>query len=273
MKSKLTVCISLFAFCILHFALFAAVPQRLAYRGMLDWTDREQMATSREMTFRLYDSKTPGTALWARTMRVPVDTNGVFYAELSDANGTDPDGIGFTLVDALAAIKGTPEIGLTLTGFPELAPRQKLSTSPRAARAARTKAADVVYAPTGAYAEGVNVNSAVVDQITVQNGASKVALPEKCNLVKLGEGKVRELGGGRTQISVRDLRMVRPANPSCFSQSSFKYTTNNAPCDMVLTYENNDGVFSVIVPAGGKIEDGGAASDVCIVSGTAFGNP
>ena len=254
-------------------AAFAAVPQRLAYRGVLDWTDREQVVTSREMTFRLYDSKTPGTALWARTMRVPVDTNGVFYAELSDANGTDPDEIGSPLVEALAAVKGTPEIGLTLTGFPELAPRQKLGVSPRAARAARAKAADVVYAPTGAYAEGVNVNAAAVDQITVQKGASKVALPERCSLVKLGEGKVRELGGGQSQISVRDLRTVRPASPSCFSQSSFKYTTNGAPCDMVLTYENNDGVFNVIVPAGGKIVDGGAASDVCTVSGTAFGNP
>ena len=155
----------------------AAVPQRLAYRGVLDWTDREQVTTSREMTFRIYDSKTPGTALWARMMRVSVDTNGVFYAELSDANGTDPDEIGFPLVEALAAVKGTPEIGLTLTGFPELAPRQKLGVSPRAARAARAKAADVVYAPTGAYAEGVNVNAAAVDQITVQKGASKVALP------------------------------------------------------------------------------------------------
>ncbi len=258
---------------LLSLASFASVPQRLAYRGVLDWTDREDVATSREMTFRLYDSNEPGTALWARMMRVKVETNGVFYAELSDASGIDPDDIGFPLVDALAAIKGTPEIGLTLAGFPELSPRQKLGTSPRAARAARAKAADVVYAPTGAYAEGVNINAAVVDQVTVQNGASKVALPGRCNLVKLGTGQVRELGGGDAAITVRDVTSIRPANPSCFSQDSFKYTTGSAPCDMILTYQNNDGVFNVIVPAGGKIVSGNAADDVCTVGGTAFGNP
>jgi hypothetical protein len=84
---------------------------------------------------------------------------------------------------------------------------------------------------------------------------------------------VRELGGGDSAITVRDVTSIRPANPSCFSQDSFKYTTGSAPCDMILTYENNDGVFNVIVPAGGKIVSGNAADDVCTVGGTAFGNP
>ena len=98
---------------LLSLASFADVPQVLTYRGVLRRTGGYERAMSLEMTFRLYDSKAPDTALWARTMRVPVDTNGVFYAELSDANGNDPDGIGYTLADAMGAIKGTPEIGLT----------------------------------------------------------------------------------------------------------------------------------------------------------------
>ena len=110
---------------------FADVPQVLTYRGVLSRTGGYERATSLELTFRLYDSKTPDTALWARTMRVPVDTNGVFYAELSDRNGNDPDGIGYTFADAMGAIKGTPEIGLTPPDSPELKPRQKLSTAPR----------------------------------------------------------------------------------------------------------------------------------------------
>lgn len=253
------------------YTAFAAVPEVLTYRGVLDWTGREERKTSLAMTFRLYDSLAPETALWARTIRVPVDTNGVFYVELSDRHGSDPDGIGYTLADAFGAIKGTPEIGLTPPDSLELAPRQSLSTAPRAARAARAKAADIVYAPTGAYAEGVNIDYAVVGQITVQKGASLVAFPPQCSLTKLDEGRIRELGGGDSAITVRDVATVRPNWPVNFTQDSFKYTTDAAPCDMILTYEGEDGAFNAIVPAGGKIE--GANANVQTIYGTAFGNP
>ena len=256
---------------LLSLASFADVPQVLTYRGVLRRTGGYERAMSLEMTFRLYDSKAPDTALWARTMRVPVDTNGVFYAELSDANGNDPDGIGYTLADAMGAIKGTPEIGLTPPDAAELKPRQKLATAPRAARAARAKAADVVYAPTGAYAQGVNIDYAVVNEITVQAGASLAALPPKCSLTKLDDGRIRELGGGNSSITVRDVKSVRPNWPVNFTQDSFKYATDSAPCDMILTYEGDDGAFNAIVPAGGKIE--GAGANVQTIYGTAFGNP
>ena len=102
-----------FSLLLLAVAAFADVPQVLTYRGVLKRTGGYDKPTSLELTFRLYDSKMPDQALWARTMRVPVDTNGVFYAELSDQNGNDPDGIGYPLADVMGAIKGTPEIGLT----------------------------------------------------------------------------------------------------------------------------------------------------------------
>ena len=128
---------------LLSLASFADMPQVLTYRGVLKRAGGFNKPTSLELTFRIYDSKSPDTALWARTMRVPVDTNGVFYAELSDQNGNDPDGIGYPLADVMGAIKGTPEIGLTPPDASELKPRQKLATAPRAARAARTKAAEL----------------------------------------------------------------------------------------------------------------------------------
>lgn len=271
MKTKSTFWISLTAFFALSVALYAAVPQVLTYRGVLDWTGREERKMSLAMTFRLYDSNSPDQALWARTMRVPVDTNGVFYAELSDRNGSDPDGIGITLADAMGAITGVPEIGLTPPEADELSPRQRLGTAPRAARAARAKAADVVYAPTGAYAQGVNIDYAVVGDVAVQEGASLVALPPDCSLTKLDDGRVRELGGGKSAIIVRDVKNVRPNWPVCFTQDSFKYTTDSAPCDMILTYEGDDGAFNVIVPAGGKIE--GESANVQTIYGTSFGNP
>ena len=249
----------------------ADVPQVLTYRGVLKRTGGYDKPTSLELTFRLYDSKMPDQALWARTMRVPVDTNGVFYAELSDQNGNDPDGIGYPLADVMGAIKGTPEIGLTPPDASELKPRQKLATAPRAARAARTKAADVVYAPTGAFAQGVNIDTAVANSITVQKGASLAAFPQNCSLTKFDEPRPRELGGGDSQITVRDVTASRPNWPVSFTERSFKYATTSAPCDMILTYEGKDGAFSVIVPAGGKIE--GKDSDAQTIYGTAFGNP
>jgi len=270
-KATIIKALVLLALYSLPFALFAAVPQVLTYRGVLRRTGGFDRAASLEMTFRLYDSKYPDKALWARTMRVPVDTNGVFYAELCDRNGNDPDGIGYTFADAMGAIKGTPEIGLTPPDSPELKPRQKLATAPRAARAARTKAADVAYAPTGAYAQGVNIDTAAVGSITVRDGASLAAFPPNCSLTSLEKGRTRELGGGKSQITVRDVTAPRPNWPASFVERGFKYATTSAPCDMILTYEGKDGAFSVIVPAGGKIDDGNA--DVQTIYGTAFGNP
>ena len=260
-----------FSLMLLAVAAFADVPQVLTYRGVLKRTGGYDKPTSLELTFRLYDSKMPDQALWARTMRVPVDTNGVFYAELSDQNGNDPDGIGYPLADVMGAIKGTPEIGLTPPDAAELKPRQKLATAPRAARAVRTKAADVAYAPTGAYAQGVNIDTAVVGSITVQKGASLAAFPPNCSLTKFDEPRPRELGGGESQITVRDMTTSRPNWPASFVERGFKYAPASAPCDMILTYEGKDGAFSVIVPAGGKINDGNA--DVQTIYGTAFGNP
>lgn len=260
----------LFAFSLLLLATaaFADVPQVLTYRGVLRRSGgEEQEAGSMELTFRLYDSKAPEKALWARTLRVPVDADGVFYAELNDREGNDPDGIGRSLADAMGLVKGAPEIGLTPPDANELKPRQRLSTAPRAARASRTSAADVVYAPAGAVAGGVFIDSAAVGSVTVQEGATLKAFPKDCTLTRVED---RALGGLGSSITVRDVKSVRSNWPANFTQDSFKFTTQSAPCDMILTYDGPDGAFNVIVPAGGKVEDGGSAAQT--ISGTAFGN-
>ena len=194
-----------FSILLIASAVFAAVPQALTYRGVLRRSGGgEQTAGALELTFRIYDSKAPETALWARSLRVPVDADGLFYAELSDASGTDPDGIGRTLADAIGMIKGAPEIGLTPPDSTELKPRQTLSTGPRAARAARASAADVVYAPAGAVANGVFIDAAAVESVTVQESATFKAFPAKCTLAKVEN---RKLGGGKnSSITVRAVR-------------------------------------------------------------------
>ena len=257
------------AFSLLLFATaaFANVPEALTYRGVLRRSTGERKAEALSLTFRLYDSKAPETALWARTLRVPVDADGVFYAELNDKEGNDPDGIGRSLADAMGLVKGAPEIGLTPPDANELKPRQRLSTAPRAARAARTSAADVVYAPAGAVAGGVFIDSAAVGSVTVQEGATLKAFPKDCTLTRVED---RALGGLGSSITVRDVTAPRANWPASFVQNGFKYTTGSAPCDMFLTYDGPDGAFNVIVPAGGKVEDGGSAAQT--IYGTAFGN-
>ncbi len=268
MKNKLITCLAVMALCAIA-SVNAAVPQALTYRGVLLRPGGETRAEALEMTFRLYDSNEPDKALWARLLRVPIDTNGVFYAELTDAEGSDPDGIGRSLVDAISAVRGTPEIGLTPPNATELKPRQRLSTGVRAARAARADAADVMLAPAGAVAQGVAVDTAVVGSVTVLTNAQFVSFPSDCTLTRVQD---RELGGGEnSSIKVRNVTVSRPNWPTHFNQEGFRYVTESAPCDMFLTYDGPDGAFNVIVPAGGRIKEGGSTAQT--VYGTAFGNP
>ena len=247
----------------------AGVPQVLTYRGVLVRRAGVEATGAMELTFRLYDTANPGVALWARTLRVPVDEDGLFYAELSDTEGTDPDNIGRSLADAMGMVKWTAEIGLTPPDAEELSPRQRISTGVRAALAARTAAADAVLAPAGAVADGVSIDAAAVGSVTVQEGATLAAFPKDCTLTKVQD---RELGGGSgSSITVRGVTAARPNWPAIFRQDGFKYATDQAPCDMFLTYDGPDGAFTVIVPAGGRIEDGGSKAQT--IYGTAFGNP
>ena len=75
----------------------AAVPEVLTYRGQLSRTGGfaaggENLA----LTFKVYDSAVPAVVLWGRTVVASVDTNGVFYAELKDDNGSAVEGASYT---------------------------------------------------------------------------------------------------------------------------------------------------------------------------------
>ena len=245
------------------------VPQVLTYRGVLERPAGAEASGALELTFRIYDTAEPEKAIWARTLRVPVSEDGVFYAELSDSEGTDPDGIGRSLAYALGSVRRSAEIGLTPPDAQEFSPRQRISTGVRAALAARTQAADVVLAPAGAAASGVSIDAAAVQGVTVAEGATLAAFPQDCTLVRAEE---RVVGGGKgASTKVRDVTTSRPNWPASFVQDGFKYATDSAPCDMILTYDGPDGAFSVIVPAGGAIEDGNSKAQT--IYGTAFGNP
>ena len=245
----------------------AAVPEVLTYRGQLTRTGGFAAGGENLMlTFKLYDSAAPAVVLWGRTVVASVDTNGVFYAELKDDNGSAVEGASYTaLVDAVAAAKGAIEVGLTPPGAGEITPRQTLTTGVRAARAARTKAVDVFYAENRIMAQGAAVDELVVNSVTVTNGSAQ--LPPVCYLAP---AQGQSVGGGKGKVTIKGLSPARSAWPYA-PASKGCYTIGAASCDMALTYENDEGAFSVLLPKGCKVDGDSAA--VRTVNATAFGTP
>ena len=245
----------------------AAVPEVLTYRGQLARTGGfAEGGENLALTFKIYDSAAPTTVLWGRAVVVAVDTNGVFYAELQDDNGAAVQGAAHTaLVDAVAAAKGAVQVGLTPPGAGEITPRQTLTTGVRAARAARTQAVDVFYAENMVMAQQAAIDELVVDSVTVTNGAA--LLPPVCYLAPVPR---QSIGGGKGKVTIKGLSPARAASPNAPAASGC-YTTGSASCDMALTYENNEGAFSVLLPKGCKVE-GSSATPVRTVNATAFGS-
>ena len=243
----------------------AAVPEVLTYRGQLSRSGGfAEGGENLALTFKIYDSAAPAAVLWGRTVVAAVDKDGVFYAELKDDNGSAVQGAAHAaLVDAVAAAKGALEIGLTPPGAGEIAPRQTLTTGVRAARAARTKAVDVFYAENRVVAQQAAIDELMVSSVTVTNGAAQ--LPPVCYLAPVAEQSV---GGGKGTVTIKGLSPARAASPYA-PASSGCYTTSAASCDMALTYENNEGAFSVLLPKGCQVQ--GASGAARTVSATAFG--
>ena len=102
----------------------SAFPQSIAYSGVVRRADGKlfERAQNVPMTFRLYDSFAPDAVVWARTIPVRVDTNGLFNVELSDSVGTSalPKGQSeVPLERACANVSGSVIIGLTMAGSEE----------------------------------------------------------------------------------------------------------------------------------------------------------
>ena len=243
----------------------AAVPEVLTYRGQLSRTGGfAEGGENLALTFKLYDAAAPDVVLWGRTVIAAVDADGVFYAELKDDNGSAVQGAAHAaLVDAVAAAKGALEIGLTPPGAGEISPRQTLTTGVRAARAARTKAVDVFYAENRVMAGAAAVDELAVGSVTVTNGTAQ--LPPVCYLAPVAEQAV---GGGKGTVTIKGLSPARAASPYAPAGSG-AYTTGSAACDMALTYENDEGAFSVLLPKGCQVQ--GASGAARTVNATAFG--
>lgn len=249
----------------------AAMPSALTYRGMLKYQGRTQgddkiKPAIYPITFSVYDSLRPDQLLWRRTIPVNVGTNGIFYTELSDTAAVAKVLPDVKLADALASTKGVPVIGVSMDeGVTECGRRQYLSTGVRATRAHRTRGVDLASATDGVYVPGAaGVNELYAKRVTVAPEAG-ASFPSMCSLLPM---RTRILGSTNSVVTIRDIDLPRPAWPAELGASQLFNGT--AQCDAIVTYEGEDGAFNLIVPGGGKIENGDAAVQQT-VSVSAFG--
>ena len=99
---------------------------------------------NRTVQFRIYDGPTTDNPLWGRAYNVLLDANGLFNTAITDAAGSEIDGVTSTgLATILAQKSGTTlYIGLTVDNSSgEISPRQALLAVPYAIHAADAAAA------------------------------------------------------------------------------------------------------------------------------------
>ncbi len=122
----------------------AALPQTINYQGLLTATDGTPVNTAVAMTFRLYSVGTGGSALWTESQPSVTISNGVFNAVLGSQT---PIPLPFD----------TPYwLGVAINADPEMSPRQPLTATGFARRAAN---ADTL-APTATVA-GSQISGAI----------------------------------------------------------------------------------------------------------------
>lgn len=244
----------------------SAVPNAIAYRGRITRTaalDKGQLTTA-QLTFRLYDSLRPETALWGRTVSVGVETNGLFYVELTDDLGSNALKTDMKLVDALAAVVGEAELGITPAGAAEF-PRQRLSRYVRAHQAGNANSIANVRANSAFSAADVTaIAAAATNEVTV---GEILAASVPCRLSRTVS---RDLGGDAATVKI-----AGGVNgwTTYYPYDKGLYVTDSAKNDMMLSYEGKNGAFNVIVPHGGAVKNGlgKLADDARLLIKTEFG--
>ena len=110
------------------------------YQGVLRDGDGKVPASPATIDFKLYESAEGGDAVWGREMSVPIGANGLFKAELADANGSKTVSSDVTLADVIVNAETNQNaslyVGVKVSGAAsEILPRQKLLSPPMAAYA------------------------------------------------------------------------------------------------------------------------------------------
>ncbi len=101
-----------------------AAPAEINYQATLLETDGDPVTTETEVKFTVYDDAVAGTVLWAETLMVTPDANGVFSQILGQANN---------ITDGVFAGENR-WLGITIGTDAEITPRSKLVSQPYSLR-------------------------------------------------------------------------------------------------------------------------------------------
>lgn len=177
-----------------------AAGERFCYKGRLAKADGTAFNSSvaMPMSFRLYDVAAGGQALWGRDVAVRVETDGSFYVELSDEDGSAVAGATYAKLESALASGTEFWIGLMPQGYSEMLPRQSIATVPRALSAAAAHHVDTARAKKAeagsiAVDAAVSVGSLAVPGSFAQGSASTtlaVAADAGRSVAAAGETKV-----------------------------------------------------------------------------------
>lgn len=144
----------------------AQAPTTMVYQGRLLTAAGLPVTAATSVTFRIFSVASGGSALWTETRSVTPDVNGVFTIEL-----------GTTTALTTSVFDGSVRyLGIQVSGESEMTPRQVLSSTPYALRAAAAAAPASV--------EGVANNGGNID--VVPGAGLTVTGNDAANTITLG---------------------------------------------------------------------------------------
>ena len=236
----------------------AAAGAAFTYQGVIKEVDGATPSVkNRTIEFRIYDG--PGTSaqvLGGRAYNVLLDANGLFNTSLTDAAGSEIDGVPSTgLADVLARNSGTTlYIGLTVDNSSgEISPRQALLAVPYAIHASDAAAASGDFTVEG--------KTTLKGNLEVTGGTVSAQSLEATSLVVNGNITASTSGSlsgyGVTPVGGIIMWSGSPADipdgwALCDGRTSNGRTTPNLSGKFIVGYSSSDSDYNPVGKTGGE---------------------
>ncbi len=235
----------------------AAAGAAFTYQGVIKEVSGLTPANkNRTIEFRIYDSPMGNNALWGRAYSVLLDANGLFNTALTDAAGSEIDGVPSTgLAGVLARNSGTTlYIGLTVDNSSgEISPRQALLAVPYAIHSADAAAASGDFTVEG--------KTTLKGNLEVTSGTVSAQSLEATSLVVNGNITASTSGSlsgyGVTPVGGIIMWSGSPADipdgwALCDGRTSNGRTTPNLSGKFIVGYSSSDSDYNPVGKTGGE---------------------
>ena len=211
---------------------------------------------NRTVEFRIYDGPTKDTPLWGRAYNVLLDANGLFNTAITDAAGSEINGVtGTGLAGILSGNAGTTlYIGLTVDNSSgEISPRQALLAVPYAIHASDAAAASGDFTVDG--------RTTLKGGLTVSGGSVTVPALEASSLVVNGNVRTSTSGtiSGYGTIPVGGIIMwsgsasdVPDGWALCDGRTANERTTPDLRGRFIVGYDSSDSDYNTVGKKGGE---------------------